>query len=218
MRGLRQWFMSSLTPGVRWALSVWIVFYLLGLALDLLSIANLGGFLMLTGPAVLHGQVWRLASYALLPANLLDLIVNGISVIVFGGMLERVWARREFVIYFLIAAVGAGLAKLALQPASPMPLLGPSPISFALMVAAGRLFAHERILVPPSFQMTMRQAMILLAVLCFLSMAYTMGWTNALIRVAGGAFGLGYLWLRSVIAQPRVARPAVSKRINRLEL
>jgi membrane associated rhomboid family serine protease len=218
MRGLWQRFMSALTPGVRWALSVWTICYLLGIVLDFFSVANLHGWLMLTGPAFWHGQIWRLASYALAPASLMDLMMNGISVVVFGGLLERVWVRREFLLYGLIATVGAGLAQLALQAASPVPLLGPSPVAFALMAAAGRLFAHERIVVPPSFQMTMSQAVILLAAVSFVVMGFTAGWISAIIRVSGGGFGLLYLWLRSQIAQPRVARPAVSRRINRLEL
>jgi membrane associated rhomboid family serine protease len=218
MRSLWQRFMSSLTPGVRWALSVWTVFYLVNLMSGFFLIANIDGWLMLTGPAVFHGQIWRLASYALLPANLPDLLINAISVVVFGGMLERVWVRRDFLLYCLIAAGGAGLTKIALQSASLVPMLGPGPIAFALILAAGRLFAYQSILVPPAFSMTIRQIVLILAVLGFLGLAYTTGWTNAMIRVSGGGFGIAYLWLRSKLAQPRTARPVVFKRINRLEL
>jgi membrane associated rhomboid family serine protease len=218
MRGLWQRFVSSLTPGVRWALSVWTVFYLLSFLLAFFSLANLGASLLLTGPAVWHGQIWRLASYALLPANLLDWLMNGISVVVFGGLLERIWRPRELLGYCLIAALGAGLAKLALQPASLAPLLGPSPISLALMVATGWLFAHQTILVPPNFQLTIRQVVILLGLLGLLGMVLSAGWANALIRLSGGGFGLAYLWLRGRTAPPRTACPVISKRINRLEL
>ncbi len=173
---------------------------------------------MLTGPAVFHGQVWRLASYALLPLNLLDLVMSGISLIIFGGMLERVWTRRDFLLYCLFAAIGAGLVKIAFQSINPLPLLGPSPIAFALMAATGRLFAHEKIILPPSFEMNLRGAVIVLATLSFFTMGCMAGWVNAIIRVSGGVFGILYLWLRSEIEQPREARPAVSQRINRLEL
>jgi hypothetical protein len=36
--------------------------------------------------------------------------------------------------------------------------------------------------------------------------------------VSGGGFGLLYLLLRGHLGQPRATRPAVSQRINRLEL
>jgi membrane associated rhomboid family serine protease len=218
MRGLWQRFVSSLAPGVRWALSVWTALYLINFTAVYFNLASIGGWLMLTGPAVFHGQIWRLASYALLPANLPDLLINSISVVVFGGMLERVWVRRDFLLYGLIAAVGAGLTKIALQSASPVPLLGPGPVAFALMLAAGRLFADQTIIVPPSFSMTIRQVVLILALVGFLGLAYRTGWTNAVIQASGGGFGIAYLWLRSRIAQPRAARPVVSKRINRLEL
>jgi membrane associated rhomboid family serine protease len=148
----------------------------------------------------------------------MDLLGNGISVIVFGGMLERIWTRRDFFLYCFIAALGAGLAQLALQWFSPAPLLGPSPVTFALMLATGRLLANERIVIPPSLQLTMRQIVILLAVFGFVFIALTAGWANAVIRVSGGAFGLFYLWLRSEMGQPRQARTVASQRINRLEL
>jgi membrane associated rhomboid family serine protease len=218
MQGLWQRFVSSLTPAVRWTLSIWTIFFLLDLALGFFHIVDVGGWLMLTGPAILHGQVWRVATYALLPSNLMDLMMNGISVVVFGGMLERMWLRRDFLLYCLVAAVGAGLVKIALQSISPTPMLGPSPIAFALMAATGRLFAHERMILPPSFEMTMRTAVILLAALSFVFMVCMAGWVNALIRVSGGICGILYLWLRSDLGQPREARPAVSQRINRLEL
>jgi len=218
MQGLWQRFVSSLTPGVRCALAIWTLFYLTDGALGFFHIASLSDWVGMTGPAVRHGQIWRLAAYGLLPANIMDLLANGISVVVFGGMLERLWRPRDFFLYCAIATVGAGLAKLALQPSSLIPLLGPSPVAFALMAATGRLLAHETILVPPSLQLTMRQAVILLAALSFILIASMAGWVNAIIRVSGGGFGLLYLWLRSAIGQPRSARPIASQRINRLEL
>jgi hypothetical protein len=57
-----------------------------------------------------------------------------------------------------------------------------------------------------------------LAALSFVVMGCTAGWVSAIIRVSGGVFGILYLWMRSEIGQPREARPAVSQRINRLEL
>ena len=218
MQGLWHRFISALTPGVRLTFWTWTVLYLLGVALDFFHVANLGGALTMTGPVVLHGQVWRLASYALLPSGLLDLLVNLISVVVFGGMLERIWTRKDFFIYFFIAAIGSGLAKLVLQPSSAVGLLGPAPIAFALMVATGRLFAHEVMVIPPSFQLTMRQIAILLAIFGFVMMALMAGWVNAVIRVAGGGCGLLYLWARTEIGRPRQAQTVASQRINRLEL
>jgi membrane associated rhomboid family serine protease len=218
MQGFWQRFVSSLTPGVRWVLSIWTVLFLSAYALDFFHIANVSGWLFMSSPAVLHGQVWRLASYALLPVSLLDLLINGFCVVVFGGMLERIWPRRDFFLYCLIAAVGAGLANLALRTFSSSPLLGPGPVALALMVATGRVLAHEKIMVPPSFELTLRQAVILLTAVSFILLLSRAGWVGAVIQVSGGAAGLLYLWLRSRIGQSRRARSVTSQRINRLEL
>jgi membrane associated rhomboid family serine protease len=218
MQGLWQRFVQSLTPGVRWLLGTWTLLYLLAVVLSSLHVADVFGWLMLTGSQMLHGQVWRLAGYALLPGTLWELVVCGMLLVMFGGALERVWTPRDLLIYGLVCAAGAGLVKTALQPGPSLPLLGPGPMVFALMVACARLFPHQTMMLPPSIELTMRQLVMLLAAVTFLATARFSGWISALITVSGGGCGLAYLWLRSRSAQSRKAGPVVSRRINRLEL
>jgi membrane associated rhomboid family serine protease len=218
MGGLWQRFAQSLTPGVRWLLGTWALLYALAMVLGHLHIADLPGWVMLTGAQVLRGQVWRLASYALLPGGLLDLVLGGMFLAMFGGMLERVWTRRDFLLYALVSAVGAGLVKIVVQPGGALPLLGPHPVIFALMVAGAWLFPHQMMMLAPSFELTMRQTVMLMAAVSFFATAYISGWTNAVVLASGGGCGLAYLWIRATVATRRAPTNAVSGRINRLEL
>ncbi len=218
MQGLWQRFVRSLTPGVRWLLGTWTLLFLLAALLAFLRVADIPGCLMLTASQVLHGQVWRLAAYALLPRSLVELAISAMLLVMFGGALERVWTRRDLFLYALVSAVGAGLVKIALQPGPSLPLLGPGPMLFSLMVACAWLFPHQTMTIPPSFELTMRQMVTLLLAVSFFATAYMSGWITALIMVSGGACGLAYLGLRSQFGRSRSARPAVSRRINRLEL
>ncbi len=218
MRGLWQRLILSLTPGVRTALTVWTVLFVAGFALAAFSVADVAGWLGLTAPEFRHGQFWRIVTYALMPVNVMDWLMDSLALICFGGMLERIWQPWDFFLYCLIAAIGSGLAKIALQPASLMPLLGPGPIVLALMIAAGRVLANERMTIPPSLELTMQQIVILFTIFSVVMMVCAMGWINMVIRVSGGGLGLLYLWLRSHMGQPREARSVVSRRINRLEL
>lgn len=212
MQGFWKRFLLSLTPAVRLTLTVWSMLFVVSLFAPKLDAA-----LFLAGPAFFHGEYWQLLSYAMAPANLQDLIFSAIAVLWFGGMLERVWRTRDFFLYCFIAAVGSGLAKIVLQPGG-FPLAGPGPVTLALVLAAGRLFANETMFIPPNFQLTMWRGVLVLAGISIVLMVCTMGWLNALIRMAGAGCGIFYLWLRAEIAKPRQARPAVSQRINRLEL
>ena len=213
-----QRFVRTLTPGVRWLLGTWTLLWLLALVMRLLRLADISTWLLLTGTPVVHGQVWRLASYALLPQSLLDLVLSAILLVMFGGLLERVWTRGDFLLFALVCAIGAGLVKIALQPGATRALLGPGPVVFGFTGACARLFPHQMMMLPPSIEVRMRQLVILLAAASFFATAYMSGWVAAIIMVSGGGFGLAYLWLRSGWARPGSARPAVSQRINKLEL
>jgi membrane associated rhomboid family serine protease len=218
MSGLWRKFILSLTPGARLAVSLWAGVFLLSFLLASFARADLGAWLGLTGPSLHHGQFWRLVSYALLPASLMDLIFTSVTVLWFGGMLERYWLPRDFFFYCAIATVGSGLAKILLEPLSSTPLLGPGPIAFAVMVATARICANEPMNFIPNLPLSMRQGVILLAALTAVMMITAVGWRGAVVRCAGGGLGLVYLWCRSHAGEPRSARPAVSQRIHRLEL
>jgi len=218
MRELWQRFILSLTPGVRWAVSIWTALFLAAIVLGALKVINLAGWLGFSGPDLWHGQVWRLLSYALLPGSICNWLTNAFVVICFGGMLERVWLPRDFFLYCAIAAAGAALADAALQPSSPAMLLGPTPVAFAVLLAAGRVCANEPMLIPPSFQLTVRQLVAVFALISLVMTFFAGGWVNTVILLAGGGSGLLYLWLRSEVGQPRDAQSVVSQRINRLEL
>jgi len=210
--------MGSLTPGVRWLLAVWTALYLLAAALATLHLADVRGWLELTGPAFWHGQVWRLLTYALLPASFFDLLGNAIALVLLGSSLEAIWTRRDLLVYCLIVALGAAMVKVALHTSNPVPLLGAGPLMFGLMVACGRVLAQQSIMLAPGFSLTIRQAAILWAAFTLVSMFSRAGLANAIITLSGGAFGWAYLWLREKISQSRVGQSAVSQRISRLEL
>src|SRR5438132_685892 len=61
---------------------------------------------------VLHGQVWRLLTYAFLhdPHNLWHIVFNMLFLWWFGKDLEGIYGTREFLTFYLVAAVIGGLA------------------------------------------------------------------------------------------------------------
>lgn len=66
---------------------------------------------------VLHGQVWRLVTYAFLhdPQSLFHLVLNMFVLWMFGRPLESRYGRREFLLLYLAAAFFAGLCHLGLS-------------------------------------------------------------------------------------------------------
>jgi membrane associated rhomboid family serine protease len=79
---------------------------------------NLGWFtqaLWLDVDKVLHGEIWRLLTYAFLhdTSNLWHILFNMLFLWWFGNDVEDLYGHREFLTFYLTAAVVSGLAYLA---------------------------------------------------------------------------------------------------------
>ncbi len=174
--------------------------------------------LALSAPDFWKGQVWTLATYALLPAAIWDFLFNWIVILFLGVRLERIWSRAELWLCCLIAILAAGLAKVIVLPSSPRLMVGTMPVVFGLLAAWGRLFPYEKILFWFIWEMTVRQAAILMMVIGFMIMLPCAGLVNAGIMLCGAPTGWFFVWLRGKITHGRASRTVTSERMGRLEL
>jgi membrane associated rhomboid family serine protease len=107
----RPWREGLLASGFKWIVAANIVVFVLQIVVpDVTDLLDLAPVL------VLHGQIWRLVSYAFChdPHNPLHIIFNMLFVVWFGATLERMYGTREFVLFYLVSALASGLAHLAL--------------------------------------------------------------------------------------------------------
>jgi membrane associated rhomboid family serine protease len=107
--------------------------------------------LVLDTAKVAEGQVWRLLTYAFLhsPDVFLHIVFNMLFLWWFGSELETMYGSREFLSFYLVAAVFGGLAfqLQALVQGHPMLSLGASGAVTAIMVLYAFHFPHSLILV-----------------------------------------------------------------------
>ena len=98
---------------------------------------------------------WQLLSYGFLHADLMHILLNMYALWLFGSPLEHWLGTKRFVQYFLICILGAALIQLIVQfmtGAPPnTPTIGASGGVFGLLLAFGRLFPRQQImlLIPP---------------------------------------------------------------------
>jgi membrane associated rhomboid family serine protease len=213
MRSLWQRFVTALTPGVQVMLIVLTGVYVASVIGRMTQTIDLAGWLAVS-TAVWHGQVWRLVTYALLPAGIMDFLMNAFALVLIGSMLERHWSRGELWQYSAIAAAGAGLTQVLLSGA---PMTGAAPMVFGLLIAWAFICGHEVLTFPLFGQMTVRQMVLIMAAVSFIVMFLTAGWVRAAVMVSGGVTGWLYLWLRCKWLLARPGRKVESGRINRLE-
>jgi membrane associated rhomboid family serine protease len=106
---------------------------------------------MLDTDDVLHGQVWRLVTYAFLhsPDSWSHILFNMIFLWWFGSDLESLYGPREFLAFYLSSALFGGIAYVVWQVAAGenVPCLGASGAVTALLVLCACHFPHRLVYV-----------------------------------------------------------------------
>jgi membrane associated rhomboid family serine protease len=215
MKIIWQRFIGSLTPGTRALLVLLAVIYLTSALGGLVHAFDLPSWLAVSAPAVWHGQVWRIVSYALLPAGIFDFLMNSFALALLGGQLERHWTRGRLWRFCTVAAGGAGLAHIFL---SELPMTGAAPMMFGLLIAWAFECGNQPAQFPLFGEMTVKQMVLIFAIVSLAIMFFTAGLNRTFVMAAGGLSGWLYLWLRHKLLMSRAGRSVESQRINRLEL
>jgi membrane associated rhomboid family serine protease len=89
--------------------------------------------------------LWQLATYLFLHAGWLHIIFNMFALWMFGADLERRWGSRQFLKYYFLTGIGAGIFDVLLQPSSKAVTIGCSGAVFGLLLAYGMLFPNRPI-------------------------------------------------------------------------
>jgi membrane associated rhomboid family serine protease len=105
---------------------------------------------VLTKQAVLHGEVWRLLTYAFLhdPDNVMHIIFNMLGLWWFGSDVEDLYGPREFLAFYLVSAVAGGVVYVLLgymQLGPSGPCLGASGAVTAVLVLCALHFPTRTI-------------------------------------------------------------------------
>ncbi len=149
------------TKAVRWILGIAGGLYLLDL---LLRVANqnasflLRSFFALVPTNAVHGEIWRLVTYAFLPQDIFGFLFNFvIGVWMFGSQLEMDFGTRKFVEFYFWCLIGAGLlttavaytGELGMNPG--ISILDTNGPVIGIFLAFGMLYPNLeiRLLLPP---------------------------------------------------------------------
>lgn len=159
----------------------------------------LSQWLGLVPSAVLHGQIWRPASYMWLhlAPSPFHLLFNMLFLWMLGGQLEQHWGRRAFLRYYLVCGIGAGMFIVAsgLFGTADAITIGASGAIYGLILAFGVVFAERLILFMMIFPMKARTFALIMFVLTFtLSISYTRDGVSHVAHLGGMI--VGYLYLK----------------------
>ncbi len=122
-------------------------------------------WLQLDPQDTIHGQIWRLVTYAFCHArdNILHIVFNMLLLWWFGKTLEIMYGSREFLLFYLTAAAFAGVCfiALALRVGNQSPAIGASGAVMAVMMVFAMHYPRQVIYIFGILPLEMRWVVVL---------------------------------------------------------
>jgi membrane associated rhomboid family serine protease len=132
----------GLATGVKYILIANCILFFLELATGMRLVAWLG----LTPHLVWHkGYLWQLVTYMFLHGGFWHLAINMFVLWMFGTELERTWGLKQFLKYYFLTGIGAGVLSILTTPNSAVPTVGASGAIFGLLVAFAMIYPNRLI-------------------------------------------------------------------------
>jgi membrane associated rhomboid family serine protease len=187
---------GPITPAVKWLIIANVVMFLATLIYEPII-----DFLGLT-PRIVVEQlwIWQLATYLFLHGGPVHILFNMLGIWMFGVELERLWGTRQFLKYYAITGIGAGLTVLAvglvLGAASEtyrFPTIGASGALYGLLVAFAFYYPDRPLLMFFLFPIPAKYFVMIVGALAFLSAPQSRVSEAAHL----GGLVIGYLYLRA---------------------
>lgn len=168
-------------------------------AVFLLSMVVGGEFTRLFGlvpsKVVYERWVWQPFTYLFLHGNFFHLLFNLFALWMFGMPVIANWGPREFVKYFLLTGVGAGLVSVAAAPSSVSVIIGASGAVYGLLVAFAMLFPDAVVYLYFFFPIKAKHMAILFGLMEFFAGASASNPASARLAHLSGMV-IGYVYIR----------------------
>ncbi len=137
--------------------------------------------------------IWQLVTYMFLHGGFGHIFFNMFALWMFGMELERTWGTREFVKYYFITGISAGISSLLWNWGSPYPTIGASGAVYGILAAYALFFPDRYVYLYFLFPIKMKYLALILGAIEFLSMYQNDGIAH--IAHLGGMV-VGYFYLR----------------------
>jgi rhomboid family protein len=161
-------------------------------------------------PAAVFGQfaVYQLVTYMFLHGGFSHILLNMLSLWMFGTDLERTWGTRFFTKFYFITGIGAGLttllwsiSPLAVRGMYEIPTIGASGAIYGVLLAYGMYYPHRPIYLYFVFPVPARVFVMIIGAITFLSSMGSGGGGVAHTAHLGGLV-VSYVYLKGLRIRP----------------
>jgi rhomboid family protein len=191
-REMDQFLARFLTPAVRYILVANVALFVLYMLLSIWgSAVELPFILLMETPnlAVKRLCLWQFVTYMFMHATPFHLLMNMVVLWFFAPRLEHRWGTREFLRFYFIVGIGAGLGHALLALATghgASTMLGASGAIYGVILAYALYYPNDTVLLYFIIPVKVKYLIIVIGIFTFLS---TVGSATA----GGGSNGISHV-------------------------
>ena len=90
-------------------------------------------------------MVWQPFTYLFLHGGVWHILINMFVLWMFGGELERLWGKHEFLKFYFITGIGSGLVTILFDLQSMTPIVGASGAVYGVLLAYGLTYPNRTV-------------------------------------------------------------------------
>ncbi len=189
--------MGMLPPAIKNLILANVIIWLMTFINGGLRSVLLNNFALIPTDIVYHFKIWQLVTYMFLhdPTGIWHILFNMFFLWMFGADLEREWGSVEFLKFYFITGIGAGIINLLLAPSANSITLGASGAIYGVMLAYALRYPDNLIYIYFLFPVKIKYFMGFLILVQFFSTfsPYNDGVAHA--AHLGGVI-IGYVYLK----------------------
>jgi len=153
---------------------------------------NAGTFGLVPQSVIKNFTIWQLVTYMFLHGDFWHIFFNMFVLWMFGIRLEGTWGTQEFLKYYFLTGVTAGVANVLWNFGSPIPTIGASGAIYGLLAAFALFYPDEPIYLYFLFPIRAKYFALILGVIEFLS-AYNHDGVAHIAHLGGMVAGFFYI-------------------------
>src|SRR5215831_19338078 len=192
-------FYGYFPPGVKWLLisntAVFLPYFASGSLHRHMTV-----LLALSAEGAVHNfLVWQVFTYMFLHGGITHLLFNMLTLWMFGTQLERDWGTRQFLKYYFLCGIAAGVCVLAVNIALNewgVPTIGASGAIFGLLLAFGVSYPDQTVLMNFLFPIKAKYFVMIYGAIALLSALGENSGVSNIAHLGGMLFGYLYLKVR----------------------
>ena len=133
----------------------------------------------------------------------------------FGCELERHWGSKEFLRFFLVTGMGAGVLSIVFQPFSEIPTIGASGAIYGILMAFGLMFPERLVYLYFLFPVKVKYFVAVLGVMAFISALNSPGGPIAHMAHLGGMV-FAFLYMKGLLSPSGVRQVYFRWKLKRM--